>query len=69
MNEHIYDLLKKMPEISGGEAEKALDFALEQTVGNLETFTHDFKRAFSENGFYTPTGNVNWTTGFWTGQI
>ncbi len=69
MSRTIYELLKEKPEITGEEIRNSMDFALEQVTENLARFTHSFKRAFSEDNFYTPTENVNWTTGFWTGQI
>lgn len=69
MNEKTEALLKSKAEITTGDCEKALDFAVEQVLNNLKEFTHSFKKAYSEGGFYKPTPNVNWTTGFWTGQI
>ena len=69
MGKEIYRLLEEKPEITTEEIENAMTFALEQVGDNLGTFTYQFKRAFTENSFYTPTENVNWTTGFWTGQI
>lgn len=46
-----------------------MDFSVSQVKDNLKEFTDSFKKAYSEEGFYHPTPNVNWTTGFWTGQI
>ncbi len=69
MSEKIAKLLADKPLISSAEVNKAMDFALQQIWSNLEEFTDSFKRAFSQQGFYHPTANVNWTTGFWTGQI
>ncbi len=69
MGKEIYDMLREKPEITPKEINGAMDFALEQVRDNLKDFTYSFKRAFSEQGFYTPTENVNWTTGFWTGQV
>lgn len=60
---------EEKPEITAGETAAAMDFAMAQVKENLKDFTDSFKRAFSEDGFYHPTPNVNWTTGFWTGQI
>ena len=36
---------------------------------NVPEFTTKFQKAYSENGVYAPTDNVDWTTGFWTGEI
>lgn len=69
MNEKTEALLKEKAEITQRDCEKALDFAVEQVLNNLKEFTASFKKAYSEEGFYKPTPNVNWTTGFWTGQI
>ena len=49
--------------------EAALDAASAQVIRNLPKFTHCFQKAYSENGFYQPTENRDWTTGFWTGEI
>lgn len=47
--------------------------ALEQAVGiireDLLEFTDHFPSSNSFGGFYEPTENVEWTTGFWTGTI
>jgi len=69
MSEKIETLLKGKPELSEERCREAMDFAVKQVKENLKEFTNDFKKAYSEDGFYKPTPNVNWTTGFWTGQI
>lgn len=47
--------------------------AMEQAVAivreNLKVFTDKFQSSNSFDGFYEPTENVEWTTGFWTGVI
>lgn len=55
--------------ITEKEVQKALQFSTEQVVRNLPVFTDRFQKAYSENGFYEPTENRDWTTGFWTGEI
>ena len=55
--------------ITKEEMEKAMDFAVKSVVANLEKFTDRFQNAFSENGFYKPIDNKDWTNGFWTGEI
>lgn len=69
MSRNVDLLLKDKGVIERKEIESALDFALSQIMENLKEFTYSFKRAFSVNGFYDATENVNWTTGFWTGQV
>ncbi|MDO5415649.1 MAG: glycoside hydrolase family 88 protein [Lachnospiraceae bacterium] len=61
--------LEKKPEITASEIERALEFAAAQVIRNLPEFTDKFQKAYSENGFYRPTENVDWTPGFWTGEI
>lgn len=61
--------LQTRPEISEEEISAALDFASQQVIRNLDTFTNRFQKAYSDHGFYEPTDNVDWTTGFWTGEI
>ena len=57
------------PEILPGEVEGALDQAAKLVIRNLPEFTEYFPKAYSENGFYAATPNVDWTTGFWTGEV
>lgn len=61
--------LEQKPEITDSEVEAALDAASAQVIRNLPEFTNCFQKAYSENGFYQPTENRDWTTGFWTGEI
>ncbi|MBD5459399.1 MAG: glucoronyl hydrolase [Lachnospiraceae bacterium] len=61
--------LEEYPEIAEEEIREALAFCVRQIAGILPQFTHQFQRAYSENGFYAQTENRDWTTGFWTGEI
>ena len=63
------EALTDKPEISEEEVKGALDRASAQVVRNLDPFTEKFPKAYSVNGFYEATENVDWTTGFWTGEI
>lgn len=69
MNRQMDTLLKEKKELTEAKCLEAMDFAVKQVKDNLKEFTDSFKKAYSEDGFYHPTPNVNWTTGFWTGQI
>ncbi len=69
MNRETENLLRDKTELTDKECREAMDLAVEQVKNNLKEFTGSFKKAYSEHGFYQPTPNVNWTTGFWTGQI
>lgn len=62
-------LFETMPVITGEEVDRALQFCAGQVVRNLKDFTYKFQKAYSENGFYQPIDNNDWTTGFWTGEI
>ncbi|MDO4328057.1 MAG: glycoside hydrolase family 88 protein [Lachnospiraceae bacterium] len=57
------------PSMDAGEAKEALNRAVAIVKENLGTFTDHFQSSNSFNGFYQPTENVEWTTGFWTGVI
>lgn len=50
----------------------ACDTALKNAIGvlraNLNSFTEHFQDSNSVNNFYAPTENVEWTTGFCTGE-
>ena len=61
------DLLEKS-EISHGEVGQALDLASDLVIRNLPAFTRYFPKAYSE-GALCCHGNVDWTTGFWTGEV
>ena len=69
VNDEITTLFEQMPVISEEEIQEALQFASAQVIRNLPEFTYQFQNAYSEGGFYRPIGNVDWTTGFWTGEI
>lgn len=60
---------EQMPEITSEEIKTALDTACAQIESCLPEFTDKFQNAYSENGFYQPIDNIEWTTGFWTGEI
>lgn len=62
-------LFKEKEKISEKEVKAALQFSMEQVLSNLPQFTDKFQKAYSENGFYQPIENDDWTTGFWTGEI
>lgn len=62
------DLSKYAP-ASDEMIEKALDTAVGLVTKNTEEFFDDFPCANSENNFYPHSENVDWTTGFWTGEI
>lgn len=55
--------------LEGGELKSACECAVRQTESCLERFTDKFKYSHSENNFYPQSENVEWTTGFWTGEI
>lgn len=55
--------------IDNSDIGSGMEFAVKQILHVLPEFTDSFEKAYSEGGFYKPTGNVDWTTGFWTGEI
>lgn len=62
-------LFEHMPIINTEEIKEALQFSSGQIIRNLPEFTVKFQNAYSENGFYQPVENDDWTTGFWTGEV
>lgn len=48
---------------------EAIETALVINKASLPVFTDKFKYSHSENNFYPATENVEWTTGFWTGEL
>lgn len=61
--------LEHYREADMGEVRAAMDIAAAQVERNLDTFTEKFPGANSFDNFYKPGPNVDWTTGFWTGEI
>lgn len=57
------------PEVSEEQLKEAMWYACQQVEGNLEKFTDSFKYSHSVDRFYEQSENVEWTTGFWTGEI
>lgn len=62
----VYDGVKPL---EGKDLESAISYAVRQTESSLRDYTYKFKYSHSVNGFYPATENVEWTTGFWTGEI
>lgn len=63
------ETLMKYPAADSGTAKNALSRAVEIIRADLPEFTDKFPSSNSVNGFYQPTENVEWTTGFWTGSL
>ncbi|MCR4618589.1 MAG: glycoside hydrolase family 88 protein [Lachnospiraceae bacterium] len=61
--------LKNKATIYDSQIKEALEFCIKQITECLPEFTSHFPKAYSEKNFYAPTENVDWTTGFWTGEI
>ncbi len=55
--------------ISDGDINDAAKFCVKQIVTVLPEFTDKFQDSHSENNFYRPIDNNDWTNGFWTGEI
>lgn len=63
------ETIVKYPGMEPGEAARAFDQALRIIERILPDYTDKFPDSNSENGFYPPSENVEWTTGFWTGVL
>ena len=61
--------IRQYPGTDAAMRKKYMDAAAEIIRSNLPEFTEFFESSNSEGGFYLPTENVEWTTGFWTGVI
>lgn len=57
------------PEASAAQISAAMECCVAQVRNNLPVFREHFPAANSENNFYTPGPNTDWTSGFWTGEI
>ena len=58
-----------MHPITSEEVRAALDRAVEQVRRNLPLYTDRCQNHSSVNGVYPPCENVQWTCGFWPGEI
>lgn len=61
--------LSDYPQISSEQLDEAKRLAVSLIRANLTDYTDYFPDSNSVGGFYPRTENVEWTTGFWTGQI
>lgn len=61
--------IKQYPGTDDSMRKAAMDSAVNIVRESLGEFTHHFKSSNSFDGFFEPTENVEWTTGFWTGCI
>ena len=61
--------IKQYPGTDDSMRRSAMDSAVGIVRNSLGEFTHSFKSSNSFDGFFEPTENVEWTTGFWTGCI
>lgn len=57
------------PEITDQEVKNALNHAIEQVERQVPEFYDEFPAAASKDNFYPKIENVDWTNGFWTGEI
>lgn len=64
-----FETIAAYPGLEAGMAKQALDEAAKIVRANLGEFTDRFQYSHSVGGFYEPSENVEWTTGFWTGVI
>ena len=60
---------ESLPEFSASDLLCAVKNALAVNKSCLSEYTDKFKYSHSENGIYPATENVEWTTGFWTGEL
>ncbi len=60
---------EKYPELTTTQVHEAFDFAIEQIRRNLPEFTYKCQSSNSVNNHYYAEENLEWTTGFWPGEI
>lgn len=59
----------KYPQLSEAERIDALDKAVAIIRKNLPLYTYKCQQTNSDNGIYAAIDNIEWTTGFWPGEI
>lgn len=57
------------PEVTRDEAQEASKYCVQQTKVAIEMLGDKFKACNSEGNFYSATDNMDWTEGFYTGEI
>ncbi|MCI8294585.1 MAG: glucoronyl hydrolase [Lachnospiraceae bacterium] len=57
------------PAVTETQLKEAMEAAVGILRADLPVFTEHFPSSNSFEGFYRPTENVEWTTGFWTGAL
>ncbi len=57
------------PELTVSELQEAIDRAVTRIYRNIPEFTFSLQSVFSRDNRYWQTENVQWTTGFWPGEI
>lgn len=62
-------LFEAYPIITEDEINQAIDVCIRQIRNGLKMFNSQFPKAYSVHNFYDVTENVDWTTGFWTGEV
>lgn len=60
---------EKMKPLDDRDLKCAIEYARKQTESCLPRFIERFKYSHSTDGFYPESDNVEWTTGFWTGEL
>ena len=61
--------IEQYPEVDEQRQKEAMAQCVAQVKHNLPAFETHFPAANSENNFYTPGINTDWTSGFWTGEV
>ncbi len=62
-------IIDNYPPITKEEIDQAIKHAVAQVGTNLPELKDQFKASVSKNNFYPTSENVEWTTGFWTGEV
>ena len=62
-------LYEAYPEVTARELKEAVNQSIVQTRTAIEMMGDQFKSCNSTNQFYEPTENMDWTEGFYTGEI
>ena len=64
-----FEALQNYKSVTKEQLTTAVENAVSIIKGNLTDFTDHFQSPNTYHGFYEQTENVEWTTGFWTGEI
>lgn len=64
-----FNEFKEIHRVTKEEVISAIEMAIKKIDRNIELLGEDFPQTTTKNNKYERMGNIDWTNGFWTGQL